>query len=82
MLLTHNRFDEVQGGRDGHCRKRRCKCLEVQPLARLNSGGIRLITFGNSGRGMKVAVCGASRGRSREERVVLVVEVVVVVVEG
>lgn len=80
VLLTRNRFDKVQGGRDRHCRNRRSKCLEVQPLARLNSGGIRLVTFGNSGRGMKVAVCGASRGRSRKERVVLMV--VVMVVEG
>lgn len=81
LLITHNRFDKVEGGREGDPRNRRCKRLEVQPLARLNSGGIRLITFRNSWRGIEVAVRGASRSRSCKERVIVVVVVLVVVIK-
>lgn len=55
-------------------RCRRWKCLEVQPLARLNSGSIRLITLRYSGWGIKVTVCWASRSRSCKEGVMIGIE--------
>lgn len=43
--------------------------METEPPARINSGGIRLITFWNGGR-VRVAAtpCGARRGRSSKQR--------------
>lgn len=71
VLVSNNRLHKIESGRGWHCWQRRSKSPEANPLPRINSGSIRLVTFGNGSSWKMELVTGrASRSRDSRKRVI------------